>query len=783
MRDARRAPSVVLLENMDDAPSLPTVPVLDPSSATTGAAGIVLDTRADADVRIDGYTITGVLGAGGMGVVHRAEQHRPLRREVALKLVRRGLDTDRLIARFEAERLALARMNHPGIAQVFDAGATSDGRPYFVMELVDGPPLTEFCDANRLPIRDRLQLFVLACRAVQHAHQKGIVHRDLKPSNILVTQDDGRPVPKVIDFGIAKVMADGDDDGVLLTRAGQMVGTPEFMSPEQAGVVDADVDTRTDVYALGVLLYELLAGHRPHRFAAGTRDEVHRVLRAQPTARPSTAVGTRWHGRFTPMPADSGTSPLEQAAAAAARRTTPERLRRILSGDLDTIVLKAMAFEPARRYPSVDQLAEDVERYLIGQPVQARPDSWRYRAGKFARRHRYWLSAAAMALATLVAFSIVTAVQSARVARERDRAEQALARTEAVNSFLVGMFRQADPRQALGTSLTAEQMLERAAGALESDLREAPDVRSQLLQSLANVYKQLGQYDRSERLTVHAVALRREGAPLVLADSLDALGDVRRYAGRANDAVAPLEEALRLRVQHLGDQHRDVAETVNNFALVRHEQGRFAEAESLHRRALAIWERGDAREAGEDLVALGLTNLGRSVRAQGRSREAASLFERGLRIRRERLASTNPRIATSLHYIALTHADEGRFDDAAGLLREALELRASALGETHPQTLATRAQLARVLLRGGDRTAAAGEAHRVLRDATDNPNAPAIRAAEAEIVLAEIARDAGRLAEARDRVARARRLLADGRRTSQAHDDLVRLEAALQDAR
>ena len=363
---------------MSEGPWFPTLPVLDTLTAPHEAAGVVVHELAlGAPRRIGPYTITGVLGSGGMGVVYRAEQHEPLRREVALKVVRRGLDTDRLIRRFEAERLALARMSHSAIARVFDAGATDDGRPYFAMELVDGAPITEFCDEQLVPVRDRLALFVAACRAVQHAHQKGIVHRDLKPSNILVTLEEGAPAPKIIDFGIAKAVAGDDDEQPLLTREGQFVGTPEYMSPEQAGVLDADVDTRSDVYALGVVLYELLAGRKPHRFTQGTRDEFHRVLRDAPPVRPSTALGGRRHGRFT---AAAAPAPEAWAAIAAARRTTPDRLRRLLAGDLDTIVLKAMAYDPARRYASVDQLAEDIERYLHGEPVQARPDSWAYRA-------------------------------------------------------------------------------------------------------------------------------------------------------------------------------------------------------------------------------------------------------------------------------------------------------------------------------------------------------------------------------------------------------------------
>ncbi|HTU99425.1 MAG TPA: serine/threonine-protein kinase, partial [Luteitalea sp.] len=391
---------------MSDGRSFPTVPALLSTNDDT-AAGLVQGWGEGSPRRIGDYTIVGVLGSGGMGVVYRAEQHEPLRRDVALKVIRRGLDTDRLIARFEAERLALARMNHSGIARVLAAGATDDGRPYFAMELVTGAPITEFCDRQRLPVPDRLRLFVAACRAVQHAHQKGIVHRDLKPSNILVTTEEGSAAPKVIDFGIAKALeGDAAEGELLLTREGQYVGTPEYMSPEQAGVVEADVDTRADVYALGIVLYELLAGRKPRRFTTGTRDDVQHVLRNTSPERPSTAVGRRPRRRAVATPAPTTD---DWQVIADARQTTPARLRRQLAGDLDTIALKAMAFEPSRRYPTVDRLVDDVERHLSGQPVLARPDEWTYRATKFAARHRWGVAGSGAAIVALVVFAVVTA--------------------------------------------------------------------------------------------------------------------------------------------------------------------------------------------------------------------------------------------------------------------------------------------------------------------------------------------------------------------------------------
>ena len=739
-------------------PTAASVTALGTSAEAThsgGQAGNVHALALGGPRRIGAYDLQGVLGSGGMGVVYRAEQFEPLRRTVALKLIRRGLDTDRLIARFETERLALARMSHSGIARVFDAGTSEDGRPYFVLELVDGPAITEFCDRTRASLRDRLLIFVAACRAVQHAHQKGIVHRDLKPSNILVTTAEGAPVPKIIDFGIAKALVADDDDARMLTSDGGVVGTAEYMSPEQAGVVAGDVDTRTDVYALGVVLYELLAGRKPHHFESATRDEIQRVLRTQTTVRPSTAVEPP-RGRLraaTSAPPDA--SSWERIAEA--RQTTPERLRRQLAGDLDTIVLKAMAFDPARRYASVDQLAEDVERCLAGQPVLARPDSWGYRARKFVARHRVAVAAAAVLGLVLIGATAMTAVQSARVARERDRAEQALTRAEAVNRFLVGMFQQADPRFALGASLTAEQMLERASTQLQSDLRGQPDVRADLLFTLGGVYKQLGRYDLAEPLHTEAATLLRSlDTPKQLAEVLDQIGDVRRLQGNLAGAESVLEEALALRARTLGTRNYDYGESLNNLGLVLHARGRYAEAERLQREAVRTWEAVGAREPGDDLIALGLTNLARSVLAQGRAEEARGLLERGLRLRRASLVPGNPRVGTSLVLLGEARLALGDVEGALADTTEALRVREQALGPSHPQTSQARVQLAGILVRTGAWTQAREVADRALSLATADANTGPAVLAGAEAVLAEAHWRAGARETARRHLASAR---------------------------
>jgi serine/threonine protein kinase len=385
----------------------------------------------DIPQRIGPYRVLREIGEGGMGIVYEAEQEAPVRRKVALKLIKIGMDTREVIARFESERQALALMNHPNIARVYDAGATAEGRPYFAMEYVQGVPITEYCDRHKLTIPDRLKLFVNVCEGVQHAHQKGIIHRDIKPSNVLVTTQDDTRAPKIIDFGVAKATSQRLTEHTVFTELGQIIGTPEYMSPEQAEMTNLDIDTRTDVYSLGVLLYELLAGRQPFDATALRQAglaEIQRKLREDEPQKPSSRV--------------SGLEPA--ATLSAANRSVDVRtLQRAIAGELDWITMKALEKDRVRRYQTANGLALDIERHLRDEPVTAGPPSGLYRARKLLRRHRRTFVAAAAVVVALIAgvigtsWALLRAVRAERqAATEAVEAKRQAAIAEAVNGFL-----------------------------------------------------------------------------------------------------------------------------------------------------------------------------------------------------------------------------------------------------------------------------------------------------------------------------------------------------------
>jgi len=568
------------------------------------------------------YRLIERLGEGGMGTVFLAEQTSPVQRSVAVKIIKLGMDTKEVVARFESERQALAVMNHPHIARVFDGGATERGRPYFVMELVRGVPITDYCDKHRLSTRERLELMIPVCQAVQHAHQKGVIHRDLKPSNILVTIQDGQPVPKIIDFGIAKATDHRLTQRTLFTEQGKLIGTPEYMSPEQAEMSGLDVDTRTDVYSLGVMLYELVTGALPFdqkTLRSAGYGEIQRIIRETDPPRASTRFSGLGEARTT---------------VAERRRTDAPSLRKQLRGDLDWILLKAMEKDRTRRYETANALAVDIQRHLGHEAILAHPPSRSYRLRKLVARHKAAFAAAAALFVLLAAFAVTMAIQSARVAAERDKAVQEKAKADAINEFLVETLGSANPIEGTGRDVTVLEALKSAAEKIDASFAEQPEIAADLKQTIGVTYLRLGYYDEAEPLLRSSLkmceTLFGRDSPKVSAP-LSALAILRQERGDLAEAETLTRRGLEIKLRQEGEESANAANLMNNLALLLEEKGDFAEAEQLYRRILAI----DRKIHGErDLnVGIDLNNLGvalgkRDDFAAGEAalREAVAIF-------------------------------------------------------------------------------------------------------------------------------------------------------------
>ena len=636
------------------------------------------------------YRLVERIGIGGMGEVWRAEQTAPLHRTVALKLIKAGMDTRAVVARFESERQALALMEHPNIAKVFDAGATPEGRPYFAMEYVPGLPITNYCDKHRLNIRARLALFTQVCEGVQHAHQKAIIHRDLKPSNVLVSEIDQKPVPKIIDFGLAKATGPRLSDATLYTEAGRVVGTPDYMSPEQADSTERNIDTRTDVYSLGVILFELLVGVLPYSSrsggALGTPSMLEKIRKEEPTLPSSKlkALGDSSHD------------------TAQKRQEEPQALRRHLRGELDWIAVKALEKERSRRYGSPSELAADIQRYLNNEPVLAGPPSTTYRASKFVRRHRFGVSVAASAVILLMAFAVTMAVQARRVARERDRANREAAASQRVAEFMTQMFRVSDPSQARGNAVTAREILDKAANDIDTGLANDPVLQARLLYVMGDTYEGLGLYPRAESLLARSLEIRRRvlgsDNPDTLATMND-LGESIRWQSRLPEAEKLFREALDGRQRMLRKDDPATLTSMNALGLILTDEGRYPEAETLFRQVLEA----DLRTVGpadpatfnaENSLALALQNEGRIPDAEKLYRDSADGFRR-------LFGPEHPNALRGYANVADCLDQEGRYAESEKLNREVIEIKSRVLGPEHPHTLISKANLVRNLTHEG----------------------------------------------------------------------------------
>ena len=613
-----------------------------PATVSPGLGGTVrpplIPTEKPGD-RIGRYKLLQQIGEGGCGVVYMAEQEEPVHRRVALKVIKLGMDTKSVIARFEAERQALALMDHPNIARVLDAGATDTGRPYFVMELVRGIKITDYCDQNNLSTGERLDLFIQVCRAIQHAHQKGIIHRDIKPSNILVTVNDGIPVPKVIDFGIAKATVGRLTDQTVFTAFEQFIGTPAYMSPEQAVMTSLDIDTRSDIYSLGVLLYELLTGQTPfdsEKLLQAGLDEIRRTIREQEPARPSTCLSTMLNANLTKI--------------ARHRNAEPPKLIHLVRGDLDWIVMKALEKNRTRRYETANGLAADIERHLNNEPVVACPPGNLYKFQKLVRRNKLiFIAASAVIVALIIGLGISTWMFfKEQQARQQAEAESAVAKTEAakataISDFLQQALRSANPDELKGSEYTVRQLLDDFSSGLENQFQSQPEVEAEVRATLGRAYFRLGFPDKSQ---------------------------------------PQMERALMLRRRIFGE-HEQVAATLVDCAWTSFEQDRYTKGESQAREALDIYRK--CGTAGQPLISA-LWVLEKLVAAQGRATEVDAIALEAITIAGKSPGVEFPEMANVIHAWAEVKNYQGKYDEGASLASRAVAMHRRLQGADHPET-------------------------------------------------------------------------------------------------
>lgn len=660
------------------------------------------------------YTTVKLIGAGGMGEVWVAQQSEPVKRQVALKLIKAGMDSRAVMQRFEAERQALAVMDHPNIAHVLDGGLTDDRRPFFVMELVDGVPLNRFCDDARLGIRERLQLFIPICQAIQHAHHKGIVHRDLKPANILVAVVDGRPTPKAIDFGLAKATQGRLTDESLYTEVGAVIGTLEYMSPEQADGASADVDTRADIYSLGVILYEMLTGLRPFDAKSFKRAALHemvRTIREVEPIKPSSRISTE-----ASLP-----------SLASVRRTEPAQLTRLLRGDLDWVAMKCLEKQRERRYETASGLARDIERYLADEPVEATPPSAAYRLQKFVRRNKGPVLAASLIALALVAGMIGTTIglfranraaeaerlaqqsaeqrrQEAETEREkavkaaenerraREQAQRRLLQIEKGNEVLTSIFDDLDIRKIKQDNEPLEAVLSKrlvkAAHQLEGESVGDPLMVAALQHKLGHSLVELGFY--VEAIPLFEKAKQTQQAKLgadhiETINSLNKLAVTHRVAGKLETAIPLLEEALKLTRAKLGTGDPATLRSMFELAAGYRAAGKTEQAIQLLEKTIELQT---AQQGADHLDSLtSMNDLANAYRASGQTGKAITLLEKLVNLQTAKAGFDHSDTLTGMNNLALAYLAAGQLDRAVPLLEETLRIRRIKHGADHPHTL------------------------------------------------------------------------------------------------
>ena len=649
--------------------------------------------------RVGAYRIVRELGRGGMGSVYLAERaDEEFEQRVALKVVRRGMDTDEIVRRFRSERQILAHLDHPNIAKLFDGGTTEDGRPYFVMEHVEGQPIDQYCDDRKLSVRERLELFRRVCSAVHFAHQNLIVHRDLKPGNILVTEDG---VPKLLDFGIAKLLDPGQE-AFALTRAEVRPMTPEYASPEQ--VRGEAITTASDVYALGVLLYVLLTGHPPYRRARRDPESLAQEICEKDPPRPSSVIRQAGEARRP----DGTAVELTPESVSRVREGDARLLKKRLAGDLDNIVLMAMSKDPKRRYASVDQLSNDIERHLEGWPVVARKDTLGYRARKFVGRHKAGVALAALFLLLIVGFSIAATILWQRAVREERRAK-------AVSQFLEDIFTVSNPDKSRGETITAREILDEGAKQINQSLADEPGVRADVSETVGRVYRNLGFAKQARPLLEEALRLRLEeygSDDLRVASTRINLANVLRELDDNDAAERMIREALDIQRSHGATQSLEYASGLTNLGALLRARGKFDEAEQHLKEGLDIKRK--LPDADPSDIAGSLNSLGSLYQDQGDLGKAREHFEEALEIRQEiAQGQPDPDMAYSLNNLGTLLQDLGDLEGAEKYLREAVEMRRKIFGERDPRVAVSLSNLGTVRQLRGD----AAEAERHFREA------------------------------------------------------------------
>ena len=648
--------------------------------------------------RIGAYRIVREIGSGGMGIVYLAERaDDQFEQQVAIKLVRQRLLDPQIESRLMSERQILANLDHPNIARLLDGGTTPDGTPYLVMEYIDGVPIDTYCDTNRLNVDDRLELFRTICGAVQYAHQNLVVHRDIKPSNILVTEGG---IPKLLDFGIAKLIDTSGTATDGLTRAGVAVMTPGNAAPEQ--VLGNPITTATDTYALGILLYSLLTGYSPLAVTNIQQKEIARIIVEQPPERPSRRIEieklrTLPAGKLVKSPGTIGRN----------RRISIDRLQRRLRGDLDNILLTALRKEPERRYRSANEFAEDIRFHLKSLPVIARADTWRYRTGKFVRRHFAGVATSALLILLLVAFGVVTSMQNRRIADERDRAQE-------VSKFLEEIFMEPDPARARGLDITAKEILSNGAAQIRRQLEDRPEIQAALMETIGRVYLNLGEYGTSVEMLEESLQIRREifgEHHSDVAASMNELAVSLIKQGNFDRALILLEEALQQNSGNLATPGAPVAGNLYNLAELHLATGNLVKAQQFSSESVAVYEQMGETYALELAEAKSL--LARILQVKGDLDQTEQLLREAIEIVQQSVGDDHPHMAYYLQNLAVLLQSKGELEDAEQMLYQSIEITRRVLGDEHDLLGTSLVMLGSLLHERGD-YAAAEEA---LRDA------------------------------------------------------------------